>query len=295
MFGLKKMFRKWNVSLRKGSAEHYSERDTPVSPGPKVFDTGLIDASMSGWLKQETDELIEGFKILSEDVVLDVGCGDSPFLLFCAMRGAEVIFADIDAQKIAAMTKILENTPARAVTPLVCDACALPLKDASASKIIAMEVMEHVDDASLFMKELVRVGKPGAQYLITMPDPVAENLQKHLAAPSYFEKPNHIRVIGREEFERLIVDAGLIVEQRKYYGFYWAIWWIFFWSCKQDLHPPWHPLLVSWTETWQRLLETQEGQKVKKVLDDFMPKSQAIIARKPHEPIHGKRKGSSDG
>jgi len=262
------------------------------SPETEMMDPTLVDASLSGWFKHETSELIEGFKISSEDVVLDVGCGDSPFLHFCAMRGAKVIFADIDAQKVAAMTKILEGSPARTITPLVCDACSLPLEEASVSKVIAMEVMEHVDDMSLFMKELVRIGKPGAQYLITVPDPVAENLQKHLAAPSYFEKPNHIRVIERGEFERLIVDAGLIVEERKYYGFYWALWWIFFWSCKQDLHPPWHPLLDSWTKTWQQLLETQEGQKVKKVLDDFMPKSQAIIARKPHELIHGNLKGS---
>ncbi len=295
MFGLKKIFRKWNVSLRKDGAEHHPEKDTPVSPGPEVFDTGLIDASMSGWLKQETDELIEGFKILPEDVVLDVGCGDLPFLHFCAMRGAEVIFADIDAPKVAALAKMLENSPARAVTPLVCDACTLPLKDASVSKVIAMEVMEHVDDADVFLKELVRVGKPGAQYLITVPDPVAETLQKHLADPSYFQKPNHVRIFGREEFERLVTDAGLIVEERKSYGFYRAIWWIFFWSCKQELRPPWHPLLDSWTQTWQRLLETQEGQKVKKVLDDFMPKSQAVIARKPDKPVNGKLKGASDG
>ena len=270
------------ASLRNISGgKHHQGNDHPVSSNPEMVDPTFVDASLSGWFKHETAELIEGFKIFPEDVVLDVGCGDSPFLHFCAMHGAEVIFADIDAQKVAAMKKTLKGSPARSVTALVSDACFLPVKDASVSKVIAMEIMEHVDNPGVFLKELVRVGKPGAQYLITVPDPVAETITKEIAPPSYFEKPNHIRIIGRKEFEQLVVDAGLVVEQRKYYGFYWSIWWMFFWVCNQDHHPPWHPLLESWTETWKRLLATQDGSKVKRALDDCMPKSQAIIARKP--------------
>ena len=272
------------ASLRRISGgEHHKRNVQPDSSDPETMDTILLDASLSGWFKYETAELIEGFKVLPEDVVLDVGCGESPFLHFCAMQGAEIIFADIDAQKVAAMTKILKGSPARAITALVSDACSLPVKDTSVSKIIAMEIMEHVDDPGAFLKELVRVGKPGAQYLITVPDPVAETLQKDLAAPAYFEKPNHVRIIGRKEFEQLVVDAGLVVEQRRYDGFYWSIWWMFFWACKQDHCPPWHPLLKSWNQTWKRLLETEQGPMIKRILDNFMPKSQAIIARKPNQ------------
>lgn len=54
------------------------------------------------------------------------------------------------------------------------------------------------------MAELVRVGQPGAQYLLTVPDPVAETVQKNLAPDSYFQKPNHIRIFQRDEFEQLV-------------------------------------------------------------------------------------------
>jgi len=268
MLGLKYLSQKLYASLSNFiKGEHYQE----------------VDAALSGWFKNETGELIEGFKICPEDVVLDAGCGENPSLHFCAKQGAEVIFADIDAQKVAAMKKMLEGSLARSVTALVSDACSLPLKDVSVSKIIAMEILEHVDDPGALLKELVRVGKPGAQYLITVPDPVVETLQKELAPPVYFEKPNHIRIIGRKEFEQLVVDAGLVVEQHRYYGFYDSICWIFFWVCNQELSPPWHPLLESWTKTWTLLLETQDGPRVKRVLDNFLPKSQAIIARKPNQ------------
>ena len=144
-----------------------------------------------------------------------------------------------------------------------------------------MEVLEHVEDPVQFVRELVRVGRPGAQYLITVPDPLGENVQTELAPSAYFERPNHIRIFQRDEFEKLLIDAGLIVEQRAYYGFFWSVWWFFFWACKQDLSPPWHPLLQSWTNTWDQLLATPDGPRIKAAMDKAMPKSQLILARKP--------------
>ncbi|MWV14954.1 methyltransferase domain-containing protein [Pseudomonas sp. L-22-4S-12] len=247
------------------------------------MDSTLTDTYLSGWFRHETGELFEGFMINPEDSILDIGCGDGPFAHFCAERGAEVIFADIDATKVAAVSEMLKHSKARAILPLVTDAKPIPLADNRVSKVIAMEVLEHVEDPRDFMRELVRVAKPGCLFLLTVPDPVGENVQRTLAPPSYFEPPNHIRVFERTDFERLVVEAGLVIERRTSYGFYWSLWWFFFWACKQDLSPPWHPLLQSWTQTWNLLLSTPDGPRIKRALDDAMPKSQAIIARKPFD------------
>jgi len=253
----------------------------PEDPPATPDNSTLTDAYLSGWFRRDSGELFEGFPINAEDTVLDIGCGDGPFAQFCAERGAEVIFADIDAEKVAAVEAMLKQSPARGVIPLVTDANPIPLSDARVNKIIAMEVLEHVEDPAQFMRELVRVAKPGAQFLLTVPDPLGESVQKKLAPAAYFEHPNHIRVFQREEFEQLILDAGLVIERRADYGFYWSVWWFLFWACKQDLSPPWHPLLDSWTHTWNMLLSMPDGARIKKALDAAMPKSQAIIARKP--------------
>lgn len=252
---------------------------TPVPQFPPIFQ----DTLLSGWFNTETNELFKGFEITADDTVLDVGCGDSPFLSFCAERGADIMFADIDAANVALTEQKLQGSNAKSLTAIVSDANPLPLEDGVASKVVAMEVLEHVDDPKVFLTELVRVGAPGAQYLLTVPDPVVEHLQEQDLAPaSYFEKPNHIRIIERDEFVTMVEEAGLVVEKKSSYGFYWSIWWVFFWACKQDLGatPP-HPLLASWTETWTQLLALEDGAKIKAVLDGFLPKSQAIIARKP--------------
>jgi 2-polyprenyl-3-methyl-5-hydroxy-6-metoxy-1,4-benzoquinol methylase len=247
----------------------------------KTNSSTLMDAHLSGWFRHESGELFEGFPIDSEDTVLDIGCGDGPFAQFCAERGAEVIVADIDADKIAALAARLRQISTRTVTALVTDANPIPLPDARANKVIAMEVLEHVEDPAQFMRELVRVAKPGAQFLLTVPGSLGESVQKKLAPAAYFERPNHIRVFQREEFEQLVIDAGLVIERRADYGFYWSVWWFMFWACKQELSPPWHPLLDSWTHTWNMLLSMPDGPRIKKALDEAMPKSQAIIARKP--------------
>lgn len=248
---------------------------------PVPADFTLVDATLSGWFREETGELLEGYPISSDDHVLDVGCGDGVFIAFCAKRGAEVTFADIDAAKIAAVEGRLKSSNARAIHPLVSDANPLPLPDSHVDKVIAMEVMEHVDNPPAFLRELVRVGKPGALYLLSVPDAASERIQQQLAPPGHFEKPNHINVFDREAFEQLVTDAGLVVERKAYYGFYWSIFWALFWTCDQDLSPPWHPLLESWARTWDMVLKMRDGPRIKKALDEAMPKSQAIIARKP--------------
>ncbi|AIY42853.1 SAM-dependent methyltransferase [Collimonas arenae] len=252
----------------------------PVAPADS-FHVGLRDALASGWYLQESDELYRGFVINAEDIVLDIGCGDGGNSLFCGHRGAHVIVADIDADKVEFTRQRLTETPARIVQCVVSDANPLPLESGTASKVVCMEVLEHVDDPVQFLSELVRVGQQGSHYLLSVPDPVQENLQKQVAPASHFEKPNHIRIIQRDEFEKMVTDAGLVIERHEYYGFYWSVWWLLFWVCKVDLSNPRHPLLESWAKTWEILMDSPNGEHVRSALNDFMPKSQIIVARKP--------------
>lgn len=264
--------------LFKGDIPAQANETTGSNNGFGVPD----DTRLSGWFRDETGELFEGFPILASDRVIDVGCGDAPFIKFCANQGAEVIFADIDEAKVAATEAALQGSEARKITPIVSNCAPIPLPSNYVDKVISMEVLEHVEDPAAVMAELVRVGKPGSMYLITVPDAEIENLQKNGLAPDeYFQKPNHIRIFARADFRELVNESGLEILKCDSFGFYWSMWWVFFWACKQDLAPPWHPLLKSWTNTWSELLTTPDGARIKRVLDDFMPKTQLIIARKP--------------
>ena len=42
-----------------------------------------------------------------------------------------------------------------------------------------------------------------------------------------------------------------------------------------------HPVLDHWTAAWQALLDMPQGAQLKQQLDEFMPISQIVVARKP--------------
>lgn len=242
---------------------------------------GLRDLEQNGWFQRETGELITGFPIRAEDTLVDVGCGNGGASLFAAGQGAEVIAVDIRADVIERMDRELAKSKARAYQAILSDANPLPLEDNSASCILAMEVLEHVDDPDQFLSELVRVGKPDARYLITVPDPVAEKVQKRVASPDQWEKPNHVRIFEREELAQTVTRSGLTIESRGYRSFFWAMWWILFWGSEQKkFDEPEVPVLANWTATWHELMQCPKGKEVRAALDELMPKGQYVIARK---------------
>ena len=268
--------------------------ETRAQPGfVDSRDCGLVDAVQSGWYQAASNELFKGFAISAEDKVLDVGCGAGGATLFCAHRGAEVTFTDVEAQKIESLRTRVAQTPARKAQGLVSDSTPLPIDASSMSRVIAMEVLEHVEDPSAVLRELERVGQPGALYLLAVPDPVGETLQKSFAPPFYFQPPNHIHVFEREEFARLVSEAGLEIVRRDAFGFFWTFWMFLYWTLAKAanielagashdiVQPPYPPLLNDWAKLWYQIIQLPEAAPMKQALDQLLPKSQVIIARKP--------------
>ena len=140
-----------------------------------------------------------------------------------------------------------------------------------------------MDDPDSFMAELVRIGSPGALYLITVPGAAQEHIQEALAPPSYFQKPNHIRIFETEHFYALIERAGLVIEHRSAYGFFWSMWFAFFWQTEAPLGAS-HPMLDAWAATWSQVLAGKDGLRIKAALDQVLPKAQVVVARKPASP-----------
>jgi SAM-dependent methyltransferase len=276
---ISKLYRRWRNSAAEAPSNSSDLPDDQAATGR--YTMGLHDLIESGWFNADTGELYPCFPVTKDDIVLDVGCGTGGKMGFCARQGAHIVLVDIDESAVANAMRLIAGENPREITPIVSDCDPMPLPDGFASRIVASEVLEHVDDPVQFLGELVRVGRPGSLYLLTVPDPVAEGLQKQLAPPVYFEKPNHLRVFGREQFADIVTDAGLEILHRGAFGFYSALWLQFFWtSGVKGLSDSGNPLLDAWSETWRALLATPDGMRVKRALDEFMPMSQCIVARK---------------
>jgi SAM-dependent methyltransferase len=243
-------------------------------------EVGYRDAKRSGWYRSETQELLAGFPILPSDAVADIGCGSGGNSLFCAKFAASVIAVDIDPGAVASLETRFRNSSVAACRAVVSDGNPLPIESGAMDKVICTEVLEHVDDPRQFLTELVRIGKAGALYLLSVPDSLSETVLKRVSPPASYIKPNHIRIIERNEFGRLASDAGLVVQKRLYYSFYWSVWNALVWQCGIDFDRGRHPALDHWAHAWNAVLDLPHGDVCKSALDDAMPKSQVIIAYK---------------
>lgn len=283
---IRRLLARW---LPARAAQPSAESLATLSPR----DVGLHDAVLDGWFLNDSGELLKGFAITAGDSVLDVGCGEGVATLFAVRQGASVIFTDSEHDKVRDLARQVEALGAKASLGLVSNSLPLPLADGCASKVVCMEVLEHIADPEPFMAELVRMGRPGAQYLLSVPAPAGEHLQKGIAPASYYQSPNHVQIFSAERFAALVQEAGLVIEHRQASGFFWVMGMIFFWAgeraagrdpggaVRDRIQPPFMPLMESWARTWQDLLTQPGGLAIKQTLDSFLPKSQVIIARKP--------------
>ncbi len=284
------LFRSW---LRKLGRRLVGPDPLPTDERVRSLDCGLVDAVMAGWFQNHSNELFRGFPISPDDVVLDVGCGAGGASLFCARRGAHVIFTDSDAGKIAALEERVRDSGARKVEGWVSDSLPLPVADGQASRIVALEMLEHVEQPGAILRELFRVGQPGALYFLSVPAQVSEELQRPLAPAAHFQAPNHINVFSEAAFAQLVTDAGLVIESRHSYGFYWTLWMMLYWTLARaegrsfegathdQLAPPHHALLDDWATLWHRVIHLPGGDVLREGLDRTLPKTQIILARKP--------------
>ena len=146
-------------------------------------------------------------------------------------------------------------------------------------------MLEHVADPRKFLNEIIRVAKPGAQLLITVPDARSEKFVAATAPPQYFEEPNHIRTYSAEEFRDLLLSSGLEIESQQFLGCFWSIYWPLSWLTYEpdgDLpvdNP--HPITDHWTRLWLEVQRHPQGDRIRDTLNELLPKSQSIVARKP--------------
>lgn len=252
------------------------------------------DEIIAGWFLKETAEIIRGVPITGGDVVLDVGFGTGEEAKFCAERAARVIFSSPDAKKVAQVRTELEACGlCQKVEGIVADSMLLPLESGSVTKILALEMLQQVQDPAHTIRELFRVGAEGAQYVLTAPAVEAEQVAVQTAPASYFGPDHHRRIFSRDDLISLVEDVGLIVEDYRQDGFYWSLWLSLYWASQRAegnelkgetlefTSPPYDEILECWAKTWSILLAMPEGEKLKNVLDGVLPRRQVVIARKP--------------
>jgi 2-polyprenyl-6-hydroxyphenyl methylase/3-demethylubiquinone-9 3-methyltransferase len=97
--------------------------------------------------------------------ILDIGCGAGILSEPLARMGAEVVGADPSAANIAAAKQHAEQA-GLAIDYRATTIEALAVSDERFEAVLAMEVVEHVADVTLFLKQCAQLVKPGGVLIV---------------------------------------------------------------------------------------------------------------------------------
>jgi SAM-dependent methyltransferase len=109
------------------------------------------------WVQSRASQLPAGSR------VLDVGAGTCPY----RMAFAHCEYVAHDFKKYAGVK--LGGVPGYGQLDIVSDITALPVEDAVFDAVLCTEVLEHVPEPILALRELARVVRPGGEIIITAP------------------------------------------------------------------------------------------------------------------------------
>ncbi len=143
-------------------------------------------------------------RIPPEARILDLGCGPGRNLARLASLGWRAAGLDLSwdallmAQEISRQGQVLQA-----------DAAALPFQDNSFHAVLALDLLEHVDDAAA-LSEIFRVVKPGGWLILTVP-----------ATPWLYgyrdRAAGHLRRYTRHRLAELVRRAGFEILDLVYY------------------------------------------------------------------------------
>ena len=236
----------------------------------------------------------------SGDLVLDLGCGFGRHAYEALRRGASVVACDLgvdELRQVRAVAGVMHDAgqvgPTDAGVGTVMletangDARRLPFADGAFDRVIASEVMEHIDDDDTAMAELTRVLRPGGTIAVTVPSLFPEKVCWSLSEDYHAPKVagGHVRIYRRQQVIAMLRAAGMVpTGHHRVHALHSPYWWL---RCLVGPNQPiadsrlvtlYHRLLSWDIEKAPRLTRWTE-----RALNPVLGKSLVVYATKPIE------------
>jgi SAM-dependent methyltransferase len=146
------------------------------------------------------------------DRVLDVACGPGNFTRDFAHATGDGLVVGIDASE-SMLEVAVRDTSSDNVAYLRGDACALPFRDGSFDAICCFAALYLIEEPMRALAEIVRVLAPGGR--LGLLASCNRGLLPAGAADAIVRGLSGVRIFGRDELTRALVDAGMVeVEQQ---------------------------------------------------------------------------------
>lgn len=230
--------------------------------------------------------------VLPGDRVIDLGCGGGRHAFEAYRRGAEVVAFDQDVNELSgvermfvAMAEAGEVPGCASATTVAGDIADLPFPDDYFDRVIASEVLEHIEDDDRAIAELVRVVRPGGTVAVTVPRWLPERVCWLLSDAYYQVDGGHVRIYRTDELVRRFRARGLHSLHRHYaHALHAPYWWL---KCAigvdRESHPvarAYHRLLV-----WDLMHRPWLTRAAERILNPVIGKSVVVYLVKPEAPV----------
>jgi SAM-dependent methyltransferase len=221
------------------------------------------------------------------DRVLDIGCGTGRHTAaVCDGRSVTVVGTDIgvgdllEARERLGLHDRLGGTGQGTWHLTAADAVRLPFGNAAFDLVICSEVLEHIHDHRAAVAEALRVLKPGAQLVVSVPRYGPERLCWALSKAYSRQSGGHVRIYRKSRLVEMVTDAGAVFRGHHFaHALHSPYWWL---KCIAGLGRPdpapvaaYHRLL-----TWDIMCKPRLTRWSETLLNPVMGKSLVLYFRK---------------
>jgi SAM-dependent methyltransferase len=168
--------------------------------------------------------------------VLDLGCGNGRHTIEAARYGGRIVGLEYSREDLVAAKFMYDDArrkgELRGVADFVlADANHMPFKDGAFDKSFCTEVFEHIPDDRRAMREFVRVTKPEADVVVSVPAYWPERAFWALSWDYWHSPGGHVRWYRPGELRRLLEEHGVEIafERRRHaaQSLYWFLRCVF--------------------------------------------------------------------
>ena len=205
----------WGDHLHAG---HYG--DPPIKKNFIAAKVDMIDEMVKWGIAEAAPALMHRLEQTADPAekgkILDVGCGIGGSTRHLAKRWkrtAEVTGITISKAQVERATLLAKEQNVGNATFLECDALKMGFADASFDIVWAVESEPHMPDKEIFVREMVRVLKPGGMLVIA-----AWNVRDTRGAPLSKAEAAHVKLLVDEWSHASFISIREYVEYFQKYG-----------------------------------------------------------------------------